>query len=186
MEKNKYPSLEKQWKKMMFSFFPYQSMKHKYATKEEWRVRKLIWAFKDGKEYVNVAHLVANKLVQLYGEEVKNVIFACVPASHAEKNEIRYKDFSSMVCQLCGAVNAFGHITIKGEKISEHEFVSKETAKNKQEIDFDRDFFRGRKVVVFDDILTKGFTYAIFANKVEKLGAEVLGGLFIGKTVYNV
>ena len=71
MEKTKYPSLEKQWKKMMFSFFPYQSMKHKYATKEEWRVRKLIWAFKDGKEYVNVAHLVANKLVQLYGEEAK-------------------------------------------------------------------------------------------------------------------
>lgn len=50
-----------------------------------------------------------------------------------------------MVCQLCGAVNAFGHITIKGEKTSEHEFVSKETAKNRQEIDFDRDFSKVEK-----------------------------------------
>ena len=45
--------------------------------------------------------------------------------------------------------------------------------------------FKGKKVIVFDDILTKGFAYAIFANKIEKLGAEVLGGLFIGKTVYK-
>lgn len=88
MENTKYPSLEKQWKKMMFSFFPYQSMKHKYATKEEWRVRKLIWAFKDGKEYVNVAHLVANKLVQLYGEEVKNVILRV--CRHQMRRRTRY------------------------------------------------------------------------------------------------
>jgi len=52
-------------------------------------------------------------------------------------------------------------------------------------IEFDQDFFKGRKVIVFDDILTKGFAYAIFANKIEKMGAEVLGGLFIGKTVYT-
>ena len=63
--------------------------------------------------------------------------------------------------------------------------VSKSEIHNKQEIEFDQDFFKGRKVIVFDDILTKGFAYAIFANKIEKMGAEVLGGLFIGKTVYS-
>jgi len=98
----KYPSLDKQWRKMMFSFYPYLSTKNRNATQEEWKIRRLIWDFKDGKAFANVAHLVANKLIQLYGKETNNIIFACVPASSAEKNEKRYKHFSSMVCQLCG------------------------------------------------------------------------------------
>ena len=83
----KYPSLDKQWRKMMFSFYPYLSTKNRNATQEEWKIRRLIWDFKDGKAFSNVAHLVANKLIQLYGTETKNIIFACVPASSAEKNE---------------------------------------------------------------------------------------------------
>lgn len=86
----------------MFSFYPYLSTKNRNATQEEWKIRRLIWDFKDGKAFANVAHLVANKLIQLYGKETNNIIFACVPASSAEKNEKRYKHFSSMVCQLCG------------------------------------------------------------------------------------
>lgn len=181
----KYPSLDKQWRKMMFSFFSYQSTKCRTATKDEWRVRKIIWNFKDGKSFYNVAYLVANKLIQLYGEEAKNIIFACVPASNADKNERRYKEFSSLVCKICGTINAFDHIRVCGEKSAEHDNVGKNDLLNKQVIEFDREFFNGKKVVVFDDILTKGFAYAIFANKIEKLGAEVLGGLFLGKTVYK-
>lgn len=101
----KYPSLDKQWRKMMFSFYPYLSTKNRNATQEEWKIRRLIWDFKDGKAFANVAHLVANKLIQLYGKETNNIIFACVPASSAKKNEKRYKHFSSMVCQLCGMYN---------------------------------------------------------------------------------
>lgn len=89
----KYPSLDKQWRKMMFSFYPYLSTKNRNATQEEWKIRRLIWDFKDGKAFANVAHLVANKLIQLYGKETNNIIFACVPASSAEKNEKRYKHF---------------------------------------------------------------------------------------------
>jgi len=111
----KYPSLDKQWRKMMFSFYPYLSTKNRNATQEEWKIRRLIWDFKDGKAFANVAHLVANKLIQLYGKETNNIIFACVPASSAEKNEKRYKHFSSMVCQLCGM---YKNYKIDGQTIS--------------------------------------------------------------------
>lgn len=69
----KYPSLDKQWRKMMFSFYPYLSTKNRNATQEEWKIRRLIWDFKDGKAFSNVAHLVANKLIQLYGSETKTL-----------------------------------------------------------------------------------------------------------------
>lgn len=44
-------------------------------------------------------------------------------------------------------------------------------------------FFKGKKCLVFDDILTQGHSYARFACALETLGAEVLGGYFLGKTI---
>ena len=46
-----YPSLDRQWNKMMFSFYPYLSTKNRNATQEEWKIRRLIWDFKDGKAF---------------------------------------------------------------------------------------------------------------------------------------
>lgn len=88
---SKYPSLDRQWHKMMFSFFEYLPMQYRQATEREWQIRKMIWSFKDGKAYLNIAWMIANKLHQVFGDDVKNIVFACVPASSADKNELRYK-----------------------------------------------------------------------------------------------
>ncbi len=50
-------------------------------------------------------------------------------------------------------------------------------------LDFDKDFFKGKKVLVFDDIITQGFSYAHFANLIETFGACVLGSIFLAKTI---
>ena len=36
----------------------------------------MIWSFKDGKSYLNVAWMIANKLHQVFGDDVKNIVFA--------------------------------------------------------------------------------------------------------------
>lgn len=97
---SKYPSLDRQWHKMMFSFFEYLPMQYRQATEREWQIRKMIWSFKDGKAYLNIAWMIANKLHQVFGDDVKNIVFACVPASSADKNELRYKGFASAVCKF--------------------------------------------------------------------------------------
>ena len=82
---SKYPSLDRQWHKMMFSFFEYLPMQYRQATEREWQIRKMIWSFKDGKAYLNIAWMIANKLHQVFGDDVMNfvcrllfsVIFAC-------------------------------------------------------------------------------------------------------------
>ena len=182
MNSRRYPYYERQWRKFMFSFFDYMPMKKRNATDEEWKVRKLIWAFKDGKAFQEVAKLVADKIVNLYGAAAKDIVFACIPASSAEKNERRYRQFSELVCQLSGANNAYQHIEVEGERLAIHEMKGAKKIQNVEVINFDKEFFKGKKVLIFDDILTRGFSYARFANQIEKFGADVLGGLFIGKT----
>ena len=55
-----------------------------------------------------------------------------------------------------------------------------------QVIDCDEAFFRNKSCLLFDDIITQGVSYANFANLLERFGANVLGGFFLGKTYYKV
>ncbi len=45
---------------------------------------------------------------------------------------------------------------------------------------------RHREILMTDLGLTKGFSYARFACQLEKIGGEVLGGFFLGKTVVRM
>lgn len=174
---------DKQWSKMMYNFFDYLPTKYKNASKREWDIRRMIWDFKDGKRSLSVAALVAEKMIKFFGSEVQNIVFACIPASSEEKNNIRYKIFADEVCRLTGAENAFNHIHVIGERLAIHETRCSKNITSVQTIDFDKDFFNGKKVLVFDDILTRGFSYAKFSCMVENFGASVIGGFFLGKTL---
>lgn len=66
------------------------------------------------------------------------------------------------------------HETANGKHIEDTEVIS-----------FDADFFQGKQVIVFDDIITRGYSYAKFACQLEKFGASVLGGLFLAKTIIH-
>ena len=79
--------------------------------------------------------------------------------------------------------NAYKAITIEGGRLAIHETKAAKTVQTVEVIKFDKRFFKGKKCLVFDDILTQGHSYARFACALETLGAEVLGGYFLGKTI---
>lgn len=173
---------KKQWSKFMFSFFDYLPTKYE-ANKQEWKIRKMIWDFKDGKRSQPVAELVAKKIRQQFGAMTNDIVLACIPASSEAANQARYEVFAAETCRLAGTVNGYMAITIEGERLAIHETKGCKTVNNVQVINLDKEFFKGRKVLVFDDILTQGFSYARFSCALERCGAEVLGGYFLGKTL---
>ena len=172
----------KQWSKIMFSFFDYLPTKYE-ANKQEWRIRKMIWDFKDGKRSLKVAEMVAKRIREQFGAQTNEIVFACIPSSSENSNKTRYELFSKEVCRLSGTKNACPAIKISGERLAIHESKGSKTVQCVQVIDFNKKFFKGKKVLVFDDILTKGYSYARFACTLESYGAEVLGGYFLGKTL---
>lgn len=107
------------------------------------------------------------------------VFLACT----AVANAIRYEEFAEEVCRLTGATNAYKAITIEGERLAVHENQNGKNIESVHIIKFNRDFFNGKKVLLFDDIITRGFSYARFACEIENFGAEVLGGYFLGRTL---
>ena len=174
--------MKRQWGKMMVSCFDYLPTKYQ-ANAYEWKVRKYVWGFKNGQYAAHTAKVIAQRMFDKMGANLKDVVFACIPASSAEKNEIRYKAFAAEVCRLTGAINAFQFIHVEGQRLAIHESANGKHLEDTEVISFDSDFFKGKKVVVFDDIITRGYSYAKFACTLESLGASVLGGLFLAKTI---
>ena len=88
------------------------------------------------------------------------------------------------MARLSGAVNGYSHITVEGERLAIHESKSGKHVNDVQAINIDKEFFKGKKVLVFDDAITRGYSYAHFACHLESFGASVIGGMFIAKTLY--
>ena len=123
-------AFERQWSKLMYAFFDYLPTRYRQVSPHDWDVRRLIWGFKEGRNSLQVARLVADKMVRTFGKEAENIVFCCIPASSGAKNKIRYRDFSAEVCRLTGAVNAYDHIKVSGERLAIHESKSGKRVQN--------------------------------------------------------
>ena len=173
------------WHRDMQFFFNYLPCKY-MANKQEWSIRELIWNFKDGdnkKVTSKVAAIVAKQIRKQYGDEANNMLFVCVPASSEEKNRKRYEAFCEEVSALSGIGNGYPSIKVEGGRLAIHEAKDGKHIKNTQIITFDAAALKGQKVVVFDDIITNGHSYARFATALEAQGAEVQSGYFLGRTL---
>ena len=175
-------SWKRQWSKFMYCFFDYLPVKYE-SNEREWKVRKMIWDFKDGKRSLAVAELISKKIREQFGAECENITFTCIPASSSDKNESRYKNFAEEVARLTGCKNAYQAITVEGKRLAIHEYKGAKAVQEVEVINFDESFFKDKKVLVFDDILTQGTSYARFSCTLENMGAEVLGGYFLGRTL---
>lgn len=168
-------------------FCKYYPARIRNVGEKEISDRQLVFDFKDGRAYEEVAQRTATAMTERYGASCANIVFSPVPASSSEKNEIRYKAFCQRVCELTGAINGYDYVSVSGERLTIHEHRKAEKEVRKVNvIEFDSAFFNGKSVVVFDDVITKGLSYAVYANQLESLGANVLGGVFLARTHYKV
>lgn len=51
-------------------------------------------------------------------------------------------------------------------------------------LNFDADFFKGKIVIIFDDVVTRGSSIAQFSKKLNEIGAYVICAISIGRTVH--
>jgi phosphoribosylpyrophosphate synthetase len=175
-------ALESQWQKPLQTIFDYVPTKYK-ANSTEWRIRRFIWEFKDGKRTFEAAKIVANNIIKSFGDAVKGMLFVCVPASSQAKNTARYRNFCDFVCRLTGMNNGFDAVEVEGERLAIHERGTKKSLQSVEVVKVNPDKVKGQKVIVFDDIITRGYSYARFACEVERNGAQVMGGVFLGRTI---
>lgn len=73
--------------------------------------------------------------------------------------------------------NAFSFVHINNTVTPKHL-----GGEERPKVTFDKQYFEGKYVFLFDDIITSGKTMLLYKQKLESLGAIVVAGLSIGKT----
>ena len=168
---------------MRFALFQYvrENSVSRYPFEQQ-DVNRMILGFKDGRNVYTrwAARQFARALTAM---DLSDTIIVCIPASTRYAHVRRWKRFSELLCQLTGAINGFDRIQVSGSRKRAHVTGDYELATNiKHYVHIDAEYFRGRKVLVIDDIYTTGQSSAAFIAAMESAGATVTMAMFLAKT----
>ena len=164
----------------LYDYIPQRYLRR--ATFEQTDLDRRILDFKSGRGYAIrwAAREMARSLALM---DLHDTIVVCIPASCKRTNDIRYKHFSEELSERLGAVNGFGHIIVSGHRQKAHISHVHVLADGANECyHIDEDFFRGKSVLVVDDITTTGRTANAFIERIESAGAHVRMAMFLAKT----
>lgn len=176
------PTLEK-WDLLRstpyYFFYYYVPPRYQMASSESQYIREEIWKFKNGRHQDEFIDQLEKKIKHTF-ENPNFLTLVCIPASTNEDNRIRYEHFSDVLCKKLNMTNGFRYISILKEKSPAH-LGGRDVAT----YDFDKSFFKGKKVILFDDIVTKGASMHSFMDYLEEVGAKVVCCISIARTFWN-
>jgi predicted amidophosphoribosyltransferase len=164
----------------LYDYIPQRYLRR--ATFEQIDLDRRILDFKNGRGYAIrwAAREMARTLSLM---DLHDTIIVCIPACCKRTNNIRFKNFSEILSERLGTVNGFGHIIVNGHRQKVHISHVHELADGVKECyHIDEDFFRGKNVLVVDDITTTGKTANAFVKRMESIGANVRMAIFLAKT----
>lgn len=169
----------------MFKYALYDYVPQRFLGRvplEQKILNMMILGFKDGRNVYS--RIFARQMARALSEiDMSNVVVVCVPASTRYSHVRRWKQFSAMLCRLTGAIDGFDRVQVSGSRRRAHITGECELATNiKHYVHIDADFFRGKKVLVIDDIYTTGQSSTAFIGAMQAAGASVVMAMFLAKT----
>ena len=116
-------------------------------------------------------------------ETLSSLTFLGVPASEQGRQQKRFESLSKEVCSKCNMANGYEHVFVKCFWNNKMNRFGK---KDYNDIaTFDEKWFQGRNVILLDHIIYSGDSIRSLKNKLEKMGAKVIGAIIIIKEVHK-
>ena len=168
-----------------FALYDYIPQRLLYrATFEEIDLHRRILDFKDAKPYAT--RWAAKEMgYALSDMDLSDTYIVCIPACCKRTHDRRYRDFTNMVCEWCGAKNGFDFVQVFGHRQKSHiDHVCELADDADRYMHIDESHFRGKNVIVIDDITTTGKTADAFIDRMVSAGANVKMAFFLAKTKY--
>ena len=162
--------------KAAYCFDYYPKNRFPSVTAQQEADRRAVWNFKDGSYTYGLNRLADFLDGNFTKEEMKNVVVCVIPASTQYKNDIRYKTMCAKIAEKFPVINGYNYITINTDRSDSRTQKSSDTVWN---LSFSSSV-RGKTVVLFDDITTRGTSFIQVANKLKEAGASNVHGFFVG------
>lgn len=151
------------------------------ASQNDWDNRRAVWDFKDG----ICSEAIINSLVRHINSIVcgskSGYIICFIPASTSYKTSNRFGSVARRLAERTGVQATLNAITKSSDSESGH--IAGKSCNPTADFDFNSSCFRGKNVILIDDVITRGRTFYDTAVKLENNGARSVTGLFVAKTV---
>ena len=165
--------------KVAYCFDYYPKNRYPSVSSQDESNRRTVWNFKDGSYTAGLSRLADFLDGNFTKEEMKNVVVCVIPASTQYKNDLRYKALCTKIAEKFPVINGYNYISIVSDRNDSRGQKSSDTVWN---LSFSNNV-RGKTVVLFDDITTRGTSFIQVASKLKEQGANNVIGFFLGKTV---
>ena len=150
------------------------------ATMKQENDREAIYDFKNGYCSLSLMNTIVECIKEIKNETGGNYWSICfIPASTKSKTQTRYK-------KLAEAIQAAGYKVAINAIYNEHDHeaghLTGKTGNPIEGFGFNASDIAGKKLIVIDDIITRGRTFQMVAEKLGTMGAASVTGLFLAKT----
>lgn len=150
------------------------------ANAQQLADRQTCYNFKDGNINDEVKSGFLNKIQEITNDEKTGWAICFIPASTKSKTQTRYK-------KLAEAIQASGYMVAIDAIYNEHDHeaghLTGKTGNPIEGFGFNTSGIAGKKIIVIDDIITRGKTFQMVAEKLMAMGATTVTGLFLAKTI---
>ena len=150
------------------------------ANAQQLADRQTCYNFKDGNINDEVKSGFLNKIQEITNGEKTGWAICFIPASTKSKTQTRYK-------KLAEAIQASGYKVAIDAIYNEHDHeaghLTGKTGNPIEGFGFNSSDIAGKKIIVIDDIITRGKTFQMVAEKLMAMGATTVTGLFLAKTI---
>ena len=167
-----------------YAYTTYYQSKYSYNAPSSIKAdRSLVFAFKDGNRSSEVADIITNCIYNAFKNTPwlnSSTIFAIIPASTASNTETRFREFTKLVSSNLSLTNGYFAI----QRINDREKMT-ELGHSISRVDglrFNRTIISGNRVILFDDVITRGGSLNEISNELKRFGATNVIGVFLAET----
>lgn len=151
----------------------------RYAgTNSQIQDRRDIYNFKDGSCASHIINGLADGIRRIADS---NTVVCFLPASTSYKTIRRYGNVSDRLSAMTGVRCSYKAISKTEDSDAGH--IAGKSSDPAAEFTFDPSFFSGKKVILIDDVITRGTTLESTAKRLIRMGAREVVGLVVAKTI---
>ena len=151
------------------------------ASPQQSRNRKQIYNFKDGKNCPDVINNLVQAINTITAGNKSQYVIGFIPASTRQKSRTRFQAVSLRLKSATG-INAYVDL-VSRRSDTDAGHISGKSSNPAADFSVNQFYCKGKKVILIDDVITRGVTFSDTAKKIQNVGAIAVIGLFVGKTV---
>ena len=160
----------------------YIPVKYTGLSDRQLRDRKAVYSFKDGNCPEYAKEQLAEKIKGIVNGDPASWVVCFIPASTHEKHLRRYGALASYLRQEVGCDVFVDGIGVAYDHQSGH--INGKSDNPTEGMTFNEERFQGKKVILVDDVRTRGVTFEKTADRLMELGAGTVFGVFLAQTIH--